>query len=257
VTLSIAALRVVKSPAEIERIRQAIAITVEGQRAAQAVLARGAGRWEYEVEAAVLEAFRSRGATLAFPCIVGAGARGTVLHYEANSGQMQYEEMVVVDIGARFGHYCGDITRAYPVGGEFTQRQRDIYNLVLDVQKRLVLSYKPGEDTLQTLKDRCKELFKASPLRARDASGNEQTMENFLPHGISHHLGLDVHDMGDSEPPLSPGNVITIEPGLYLPGESIGVRLEDDYLVTPTGLERLGPPLEKNPDVVQAAMRPM
>jgi len=237
--------RVVKSPLEIERIRRAIEITVEGHVAAQSIISSGAGRSEYEVEGAIFEAFRRRDAVPAFASIVGAGARGAVLHYDKNNRQMEKGDLVVVDIGARFGYYCGDLTRTYPVGGEVSARQREIYNLVLDAHERAVSSYRPGEDTLKMLSDRCKEFLKDSPLRSRNDKGEEQTMNLFMPHGLSHHLGLDVHDVGDPEEPLRPGNVITIEPGIYLPAEGIGVRIEDDYLVTETGLERLGPELEK------------
>jgi Xaa-Pro aminopeptidase len=248
-------LRVVKSPAELERIRQAIAITVEGQKAARALIAAGAGRWEYEVEAQIFATFRSRGAGLAFPTIVGAGVNGTVLHYEENRACMNAGDLVVVDIGARCGHYCGDLTRTYPVSGGFSERQREIYALVLEAHHRALTDYRPGEDTLKDITDRCKAFLKESPLRAHDADGKEQTMDTFMPHSLSHYLGLDVHDVGDRELPLIPGGVITIEPGIYIPAEGIGVRIEDDYLVTPTGLERLGPPLESDPDELLAAMR--
>jgi Xaa-Pro aminopeptidase len=253
--MSLAAQRSVKSPLELERIRAAIEITAEGQRAARAMIAAGAGCREYEIEARIFQTFRSRGAKLAFPSIIGAGPRGAVLHYEKNSQQLADGDMVVVDIGARLGYYCGDLTRAYPVGGVFSPRQREIYNLVLDAHERVVASYRAGEDTLRTLSERCKEFLKDSPLRSKDEKGVEQTMNLFMPHGLSHHLGLDVHDVGDGEEPLKPGNVITVEPGLYLPGESIGVRIEDDYLVTATGLERLGPPLESDITALETAMR--
>lgn len=258
VSAAVARQRIVKSPAELERIRQAIAITGDGQRAARAAIARGEGHWEYEVEARVFEAFRSRGAALAFPPIIGTGLNGTVLHYEDNHAQMRAGDLVVVDIGARFGHYAGDVTRTYPVGGVFSPRQREIYALVLEAYERAVSGYRPGEDSLKALTDRCKAFLKESPLRAQDTNGAEQTMDTFMPHGLTHHLGLDVHDVInvlDIQMPLSPGCVITIEPGIYLPSEGFGVRIEDDYLVTETGLERLGPPLEKDPDAVEVAMR--
>lgn len=247
--------RLVKSPAELERIRQAIAITAEGQKAARAASATGAGRWEYEVEAKVFEAFRSRGAILGFPSIIGAGINSTVLHYEENRCRMQAGETVVVDIGARLGHYTGDLTRTYPVGGVFSPRQREIYALVLEAHRHVVTHFEVGTDNGATLKEKCLAFLKDSPLRATDSSGVEQTMETFLPHGISHSLGLDVHDVGDLELPYPPGSVITIEPGIYVPGERIGVRIEDDYLVTETGLELLGPPLEKDLDTLEAAMQ--
>jgi Xaa-Pro aminopeptidase len=251
---AIGQLRVVKSPAEIERIARAVEITAAGHRAARALIARGAGRNECEVEAEILAEFRRQGAKLAFAGIVGAGPNATVLHYEDNNRVMQEGEVVVVDIGARWGHYCGDLTRAYPVGGHLSPRQRDIYDQVLAAHEQVVTSYQPGVDTLKTLTDRCKQIMKDSPLRGKDGDGVEQTMDAFMPHGITHHLGLYVHDVGDQEPPLTPGNVITIEPGLYIPSEGIGIRIEDDYLVTATGLQRLGPPLEKAADAVERAM---
>ena len=253
--LPLARQRSIKSPAEIERIRAAIEITAEGHRAARALIAAGAERWEFEIEARIFETFRSRGAHLAFASIVGSGSRGTVLHYEKNNQRLNNGELVVVDIGARLGYYCGDLTRSYPVGGAFTPRQREIYDLVLDAHERVVSSYKPGEDTLKSLSDRCKDFLKDSHLRSRNEKGEEQTMNLFMPHGLSHHLGLDVHDAGDPEEPLAPGNVITIEPGLYLPAEGIGVRIEDDYVVTATGLERLGPDLEKEIGKLEDVMR--
>ena len=163
-------------------------------------------------------------------------------------------DLVVVDIGARLGQYCGDITRTYPVGGKFGTRHREIYQAVLDVHRRIVASFKVGEDRLEDLTKRCKDWLKESPLRSKDAGGEEKTMENFMPHSLGHHLGMEVHDVGDGELPLEPGNVITIEPGLYLPAEGLGVRIEDDYLVTPTGLERLGPPLAVEVEEIEGEM---
>ena len=246
IALPLGRLRMVKSPAEIERLSQAIAITQEGQRVARQLITSRSVAHEHEVEAAIYAAFRSRGAHLGFACIVGGGINGAILHYEDNDQPLRTGDAVVIDIGARFGHYTGDLTRTYPFGGTFSPRQREIYSLVLDAHERAISGYRPGIDTLQDLTDRCKAFFKDSPLRGIDSAGKEQTLDVFMPHGLSHHLGLDVHDVGDRELPLSPGNVITVEPGLYLPTEGIGVRIEDDYLVTPTGLERLGPPLEKS-----------
>jgi len=182
---------------------------------------------------------------------------------------MHAGDLVVVDIGARYGRYSGDLTRTYPVGGKFSPRQREIYQLVLDAHRNVVSGYQPGEDTLQALNDRCKQFLRQSSLRAKDRTGTEQTMDLFMPHRLSHHLGLDIHDLtallgsnslgpcGEDgvEQPLSPGSVITVEPGIYIPSESLGVRLEDDYLVTETGLERLGPPLALDLDEVEALMR--
>lgn len=236
---ALANLRSVKSPAELERIRLAISITMEGQKIAEKLVLEGAGSWEFEIEARVLEAYRRKGARLSFGPIVGAGFNATVLHYEDNNCALKEGDLVVVDIGAKIGHYCGDITRTYSVGGKLSARQQEIYSLVQAAYNNTISTYKPGEDSLKNLSDRCKELLKESALRANDNEGKEQTMDTFMPHGLSHHLGLDVHDVGDREKPLEPGAVITIEPGLYIQSESIGVRIEDDFLVTETGLEKL------------------
>ena len=265
----LARLRALKSPGELEQLRRSIAVTVAGQEAARAVIAQGVGKREYEVEAAIFTAFRRQGAATGFPTIVGSGFNATVLHYEDNDCVLQEGDLVVVDIGARYRHYNGDITRTYPVGGKFSPRRREIYDLVLAAHRDVVAAYRPGEDTLQSLNERCRQFLRRSPLRAKDKAGAEQTMDTFMPHRLGHHLGLDVHDLtaligsnsldayGEDgiEQPLSAGAVITIEPGIYIPSESLGVRLEDDYLVTETGLERLGPPLAIDPDELEAIMQ--
>lgn len=243
----IAQLRLIKSPAEIARIGQAIAVTAEGQREARTLITEGAGRYEYEVEAAIFREFRSRGARQAFATIVGGGHNATVLHYEDNHHVLREGELVVVDIGAEVDHYCGDLTRTYAVGGTLSPRQQEIYSLVNAAFQHTITEYRPGEESLKSLDEKCKAFLNASSLRALDADSKEQTMKAFMPHGLSHHLGLDVHDViasADREALLQPGNVITVEPGLYIASEGIGVRLEHDFLVTATGLERLGPDLE-------------
>jgi Xaa-Pro aminopeptidase len=257
-SMAMGRLRAVKSPAEVKRMRQAIAVSDAGHRAARAVIAAGAGKREYEVEAAVLQAYRAAGAIPGFASIVGAGVNAAVLHYEHNDAVMKDGELVVVDIGARVGHYNGDVTRTYPVGGKFSPgRRRDVYELVLAAHQDAVSAFKVG-DSLDDMTERCKELFKASKLRAKDAAKAEKTMETFFPHSLGHHLGLDVHDVNDAterHEPLPVGSVITIEPGIYLPDEAIGVRIEDDYLVTEAGLESLGSGLEMAAGDVERSMR--
>ena len=243
---ALAVLRSIKSQAEIDRMRQAVRVTMHAQRAAEAVIKSGAGRGEYEVEAAIQHAFHSLNASPSFAPIVGSGIRSTVLHYESNSQIMQGGDSVVVDIGAYVGHYCGDITRTYPVGGSWSERHQQIYDLVRAAHHHVVDSFQLGVDTILSVAETCKKFYNASPLRAKGADGNEQNMDAFLPHGICHHLGLDVHDIHKSvdwKAPLKPGAVVTIEPGLYLPGEAIGVRLENDYVVTEQGLQSLGEPV--------------
>ncbi len=168
---------------------------------------------------------------------------------------MRKGEMVVVDIGAEYNYYSADITRTFPVGGKFTPRQREIYQLVLDCQKACEKAVVPGKTTLSELNEVAREFFRSSPLRARDSAGNLLTMENFFFHGLSHWLGMDVHDVSGGSGVLEPGVVFTIEPGLYIDTENIGVRIEDDYLVTANGLVKLSADLPSDPADIEAMMR--
>ncbi len=251
ISAAVANQRIIKSPAEVERMERAASITMAAQHAARAVIHKGDGRNECEVEAAVMQAFYSRGAAAAFAPIIGSGERATVLHYDQNNQSMVQGNSVVVDIGALLGHYCGDITRTYAVGGQWSTRHREIAALVLAAHHHVVNSFKLGEDTVETFAEKCKSFYRESPLRSKKSDGTEATMDNFLPHGISHHLGLDVHDVHSSvnwTQPLTPGCVVTIEPGLYLPMEGIGVRLENDYLITEQGMRCLAEPLPQSVD---------
>ncbi len=246
-------LRKTKTPAEVALLRRAIAATGEAQRA----VARLAGPkgTENQLEGAILNAFTANGATRAgFPSIVGSGLNSTVLHYDRNDRTMEAGDLVVVDIGAEIEGYTADITRTFPVGGRFTPRQREIYQLVLDAQSGAAREVRPGDSTIGSLNRWVVGFFRASPLRAKDDEGVERTMDHFFPHGLGHHLGLDVHDVGDASKPLKAGQVFTIEPGLYLPLEGFGVRIEDDYLVTPTGVEKLSASIPSAPDEVERAM---
>jgi Xaa-Pro aminopeptidase len=158
---------------------------------------------------------------------------------------------VVVDIGGEFKNYTADITRTYPASGRFTPRQREIYQLVLDAQTGAAAQCKPGESKISDLNRWVIDFFRKSPLRARDLDGAEHTMEHFFVHGLGHQLGLDVHDVGDNSRPLAVGEVFTIEPGIYIPLEKIGVRIEDDYRVIPGGLEKLSKAIPCEPDEIE------
>jgi Xaa-Pro aminopeptidase len=142
---------------------------------------------------------------------------------------------VVVDIGAEYGYYAADITRTYPATGKFTQRQGQIYQLVLDAQRAAEKAFKPGKSTFADLQRAAAAVMQSSPLR--DAQGN--TLERYFIHGLSHYLGMDVHDVGSLFKPIPVNAVFTIEPGIYIPEEKLGVRIEDDYLVTQTGLVKM------------------
>lgn len=238
VAMPIARLRQSKSPSELVLLQKAIDATGDAQR--DVIRALKPGIFEYQIDAEVMAAFLRNGAERSsFPSIVGSGIFSTILHYERNRKQIENGDLVVVDIGAEYSYYAADITRTYPASGKFTPRQREIYNLVLEAQRKVAESVKPGKTLLYELTQRTHEIFDASPLRAKDENGNDQKMDHFFIHGTSHFLGMDVHDVGDATQPLRPGDVITIEPGIYIPGEKLGVRIEDDYLVTADGVRKL------------------
>lgn len=245
---ALAELRRVKTTAEVAQLSRAIAITNEAQRDVARTLAPG--KFEYEVEAAIVSAFLRNGSPRAgFPSIVGSGVYSTVLHYADNTKQIESGDLVVVDIGAEFNYYTADITRTWPANGRFTPRQREIYQLVLDAQESAARAYAPGM-TLRNLHAVAVETMRRSPLR--DSRGN--TLDSAFIHGLSHFLGMEVHDVGEIATPLKVGDVFTIEPGIYLADEKLGVRIEDDYLVTENGLVKLSKDLPSTPDEIERLM---
>ena len=247
----IACLRMKKSKSELDLLKKAIAITVEGHQSAAAEIA--ADRFEYQVQAALEYRFRFLGATRpAFPSIVGSGRNSTILHYDKNTRQMAEGELVVVDIGAEFGEYAADITRTYPVSGKFSPRQREIYNIVLEAQEAALREVKPG-----VLISKAGAIHKAAydviNTHGKDLQGNP--LGQYFIHGTSHHLGLDVHDaVNETHRPLEPGMVITIEPGVYIPSENLGVRIEDDLVVTDNGYELLSKEIPRRPEDIERYM---
>jgi Xaa-Pro aminopeptidase len=244
----VAELRKTKSAAEIAVLQRAIDITGEAQRDVGRTIKPGA--YEYEVQAALEAAFTRNGAERpGFPSIVGSGIYSTVLHYNENRKKIEAGDMVVVDIGAEYSYYTADITRTYPASGKFTPRQREIYQLVLDAQRAAEKAFKPGQSTIAQLHRVAVETIKASPLR--DKQGN--TLEKYFIHGLSHWLGMDVHDVGNYSN-MPAGSVFTIEPGIYIPEEQLGARIEDDYLVTETGLVKLSRQIPSEPDEIERLM---
>jgi Xaa-Pro aminopeptidase len=217
----IAHLRQIKSPTEIALLEKAVQITLKGHNAAVRSIAPGV--MEYEVEAALEYEFRRNGAEgPGFPSIVGSGPFATILHYDKNERRMQAGDVVVIDVGAEYGGYSADVTRTYPVSGRFSPRQREIYQIVLEAQKAAIAKVKPGA--------RISDVHQAAMGYIRSKG-----YEKYFIHGASHHIGLEVHDAGDTSNPLEANMVITVEPGIYIPEEQIGIRIEDDILVTPTG----------------------
>ncbi|MCI0625886.1 MAG: Xaa-Pro peptidase family protein [Acidobacteria bacterium] len=244
----IAHLRMKKSEAELSLLKRAIQITIEAHKATAAEVADG--RQEYEVEAALEYEFRRRGAARpAFPSIVGSGPNSVILHYDKSARQMQKGELVVVDIGAEFEEYAADVTRTYPVGGKFTPRQREIYNVVRSAQEAALKEVKPGVAPNKSGPIH-RAAFDYIESHGKDLKGN--SLGQYFIHGTSHHLGLNVHDVV-SEPgrPLEPGMVITVEPGIYIPDENLGVRIEDVVLITETGYELLTKDLPRTVEEIE------
>jgi Xaa-Pro aminopeptidase len=244
----LAALRLVKDEDELRRLRRSIDITTEAQRAA--MRAMEPGLWEYEIEALIEYTFRRRGAErVGFPSIVGSGPNSTILHYDKSRRQMEAGDLVVMDIGSEYGYFSADVTRTVPVSGKFTPRQRAIYELVLGAQEAALAATRPGV--------MIGELNRIARAYIRDNSGDlcgETTCDHYFVHGLSHWLGMDVHDVGDYETPLAPGMVITIEPGIYLTEESLGVRIEDDVLVTDSGAELLSAAAPRTVEEIERVM---
>lgn len=232
-------MRASKSAAEIACIREAGRITATGFEAAM----RGmrAGMNEFDLQECVEHAYRTNGAReLAFRTIAGGGFNATVLHYHANDQPLRDGELVVLDSGAKHAGYSADVTRTLPVSGRFTPRQRELYELVLRAQAAAIAAVRPGATLAQV-----------------DAAGrkviNDAGLGDAFIHGMGHHLGLETHD-ASPDAPLEVGAVITIEPGVYLPGESTGIRIEDDVAVTEDGHEVLTPGIPRTCDEVERAM---
>jgi Xaa-Pro aminopeptidase len=246
----LAEMRKAKSPAELALLQKAIDITGEAQRDIAASLKPE--MWEYDVQSVLEAAFARGGAERpGFPSIVGGGFYSTILHYSENHNQIHSGDLVVCDIGAEYSLYTADITRTFPADGKFTARQREVYQLVLDAQTAAANAYKKGM-TMSDLHMVAKEVMQKSPLRARDTDGKEYSMDHFFIHGLSHYLGMDVHDVGNGSKPLQPGEVFTIEPGIYIQPEKVGVRIEDDYVITPDHkLQKLSAGIPSQPDEIE------
>jgi Xaa-Pro aminopeptidase len=244
----LSSLRQVKDPEEIRRLRRAVAITADALLEAMARAAPGLH--EYELEALIEYGFRRRGAErVGFPSIVGSGPNGTVLHYDDNRRRMGEGELVVIDVGAEFGYYSADLTRTLPVSGRFSPRQRQLYDLVLGAQQAAIDSVRPGTD-LGTLNRIARWYMRSRSGSLCGGSG----CERYFVHGLSHWLGMNVHDPGAYSRGLEPGMVLTVEPGIYIPAESLGIRIEDVVLVTREGGEVLSSGLPRSAEALERTM---
>ncbi|NDJ11328.1 MAG: aminopeptidase P family protein [Acidobacteriia bacterium] len=247
----IAKLRMRKSPAEITAIQRATDASVEAHKAAWRVMRPGLV--EYEVAAVMVGSYMMDGCRRsAYAPIVGSGPNSTVLHYSRNNRKMDSGEVTVMDVAAECGNYASDITRTVPVNGKFTPRQREIYEIVLGAQKAAIAAIKPGMTMYKTTPNSIYQVaFDYINTHGKDLHG--QPLGKYFNHGLSHHVGLDVHD-ADAKEPLEPGMVITVEPGIYIPEENLGIRIEDVILVTEKGAKNLSEALPRDTSELERAL---
>jgi Xaa-Pro aminopeptidase len=233
----LARLRMIKQPAEIAAIQKAIDITLDTLKMIGRPSSLKRYAFEYEIEADITRGFRRGGAMgHAFTPIVAAGRRAVTLHNIANEGKLASDELLVTDVGAQYAHYAADITRTFDLGNA-TKRAQNVHSAVVEVYEYACSLLKPGvlirdyEKEVETfMGEKLRELGLIKVIERDD-------VRRYFPHATSHYLGLDAHDAGDYDRPLEPGVVMTVEPGIYIPEEGIGVRVEDDILITPDGLE--------------------
>jgi Xaa-Pro aminopeptidase len=265
-------MRLVKTADELSLLRRALDITCKGHLAAIEALRPGV--YEYEIEAAIGYVFRKNGSPrCGYATIVGSGANATVLHYTTNNRRIEAEDLVLIDAGAEFGYYTGDVTRTLPAGGRFTADQAELYQLVLDAQLTAIAAIRPGATFIephdQAVRVLTEGLVRFGLLEGEiDKLIEETAFKKFYMHRTSHWLGMDVHDAGpykvaDEWRRLAPGMVMTVEPGLYIPEDAegvaqryrgIGIRIEDDVLVTKDGCEVLSSGVPKTIAEIEGTM---
>jgi len=232
----ISALRVFKAPEEIEKIKKAIDIT--GKGIMNIMKNAKAGMKENQLEAYFDFTLKSEGVKdFAFTTICAAGHNATVLHYVENNQEVRENDMVLLDLGAQFEYYSGDISRTFPVSGKFTDRQRVFYDLVLKAHDEVIKMLKPGVPYAR-INELVQEIY-AKELKALGLIEKDEEVRKYYYHNTSHFMGMDTHDVGRRDVILEEGMVLTVEPGLYIEEESIGIRLEDDILITKDGCENL------------------
>ena len=248
----LATMRMRKDESELSTMQEAIDLT---GRALHRVLTRLApGQMEYQAQAEFEYAIRYGGAEgTAFATIAGSGLNGCMLHYDTNHCRMEDGKLLLMDLGAKVRGYCADITRTYPVNGRYTPRQKEIYDIVLAANRAVAQAARPGV-TLAQLNEICKQTLAGGLIRIGKIESAEEIGRYYM-HGVSHHLGIDTHDAtGPDALALAPGMVITDEPGLYIDEEEIGIRIEDDLLITQDGCTVLSAAIPRTTEEIEAIM---
>src|SRR5437879_5523754 len=248
----IGAMRQIKSPREIAFLKEAIGLTLDSHLEAMKLM--HPGLYEYQVAAKMVEVHAWGGSEAeGYAPIVGAGPNSTALHYDRLSRKIEDGDIVVMDVAAQYAGYSADITRTIPANGKYTARQREIYNVVLAAQNAALAALKPGMDFCSKGdKSVHKIAYNYINSHGKDLHGN--ALGIYFIHGLGHHIGLNVHDSGDHCTLFQAGMVITIEPGIYIPEENLGVRIEDDALITESGYQLLSERLPRDPDAIEKIM---
>ena len=244
-------LREQKDADEVESIRKAVDITRQGLEFVMKNLKPG--MMEYQVQADFEYTCRRLGAKRqAFNTIAGSGINGCMMHYGTNHCEVKDGSLILLDLGVKYDNYCSDITRTYPANGKFSPRQREFYELVLKANEAVAAAAKPGVTT-RDLNDIARKVL-GEGLVAMGKIADVSEVGKYYMHGVSHSIGIDVHDISLVGDTLKPGWIISNEPGLYVDEEEIGIRIEDDLLITEDGCEVLSKDIIKDPDAIEAFM---
>lgn len=254
-------LRAIKTPQEIELLQQAIDITNNTFHRLLKFIKQGVK--EYEIEAEIYHSFLSQKSTgPAYGSIIASGDRARTLHYVSNNEECKDGELVLMDFGAEYGGYCADLTRTVPVNGKFTRRQKTVYNACLHLHDYAKSLLKPGitivDYTEKIGEEATQQFLKIGLLRKNDVKNEDpenRAYRKYLYHGISHHLGIDVHDLGTRTEPIKPGMVFTVEPGIYIEEEKMGVRIENNVWITRNGNKDLMSKIPITVEEIEALMK--
>ena len=254
-------LRAIKSALEIEVIQQAINITDHTFKRLLQFIKPGVT--EYQIHAEILHSFLSQRATgEAYGSILASGDNARILHYHNNNNECKNGDLILMDFGAEYGNYAADLTRTVPINGKFTKRQKEVYNACLHLHKYAASILKPGISIIHytdKVGDEATKVFQKIGLLTKADIKNEdpsnKAYRKYLYHGISHHLGLDVHDLGTRTEPIQAGMVFTIEPGIYIEEEKMGVRIENNFWITKTGNKDLMKNIPIEVEEIEALMK--
>ncbi len=254
-------LRGIKTALEVEVMQKAIDITENTFRRLLKFIKPGV--WEYEIEAEIMHSFLSQRATgQAYGSIIASGDRARTLHYVSNNEECKDGELILMDFGAEYGGYCADLTRTVPVNGKFTRRQKTVYNSCLHLHDYAKSLLKPGisivEYTDKVGEEATQQFLKIGLLKKSDVKNEDpenRAYRKYLYHGISHHLGVDVHDLGTRTEPIKPGMVFTVEPGIYIEEEKMGIRIENNLWITKNGNKDLMKNIPITVEDIEALMK--